>query len=53
MSLKGHWIPSTRDARLNGRAELFREFRRKTVRALMVDKEAFVRGICEGVEHHL
>ena len=40
-------------ARLNGRAELFRELRRKTVRALMVDKEAFVRGICEGVEHHL
>ena len=40
-------------ARLNGRAELFRELRHKTVRALMVDKEAYVRGICEGVEHHL
>ena len=35
--------------RLNGRAELFRELRRKTVRALSVDKEAYVRGICEGV----
>ena len=40
-------------ARLNGRAELFRELRHKTVRALRVDKEAYVRGICEGVEHHL
>ena len=40
-------------ARLTGRAELFRELRHKTVRALRVDKEAFVRGICEGVEHHL
>ena len=40
-------------ARLNGRAELFRELRRKTVRTLRVDKEAYVRGICEGVEHHL
>ena len=26
---------------------------RKTARALRVDKEAYVRGICEGVEHHL
>ena len=39
--------------RLNGRAELFRVLRHKTVRALKVDKEACVRGICEGVEHHL
>ena len=30
------------------RTELFRELRRKTVRALRVDKEAYVRGICEG-----
>ena len=29
-------------ARLNGRAELFRELRRKTVRAPRVDKEAYV-----------
>ena len=36
-----------------GRAELFRELRHKTVRALRVGKEAYVRGICEGVEHHL
>ena len=28
--------------RLNGRAELFRELRRKTGRALSVDKEAYV-----------
>ena len=40
-------------ARLNGRAELFRELRHKTARALRVDKEAYVQGICEGVEHHL
>ena len=40
-------------ARLNGRAELFRELRRKTVRVLRVDKEDYVRGIREGVEHHL
>ena len=46
-------IDQSRRARLNGRAELFRELRRKTVRALKVDKEAYVRGICEGVEHHL
>ena len=25
----------------------------KTVRALRVDKEAYVQGICEGIEHHL
>ena len=43
MSLKGHWIPLiSRRARLNGRAELFRELRRKTVRVLRVDKEADV-----------
>ena len=40
-------------ARLNGGAERFRELRRKTVRAQRVDKEAYVRGICEGVVHHL
>ena len=46
-------IEQSRRARLNGRAELFRELRHKTVRALRVDKEAHVQGICEGVEHHL
>ena len=51
LSLKGHWITLTsRRARLN---ELFRELRHKTVRALRVDKEAYVRLIYEGVEHHL
>ena len=38
-------IDQSRRARLNGRAELFRELRRKTVHALRVDKEAYVRGI--------
>ena len=33
-------IDQGRRARLNGRAELFRELRCKTVRALRVDKEA-------------
>ena len=37
----------SRRLRLHGRAELFRELRRKTVRALKVDKEAEVRGICK------
>ena len=46
-------IDQSRRARLNGRAELFRELRRKTVCALRVDKEAYMGGICEGVEHHL
>ena len=46
-------IEQSRRARLNGRAQLLRELRRKTVRARRVDKEANVRGICEGVEHHL
>ena len=46
-------IDQSRRARLSGRAELFRELRRKTVRVLRVDKEAVVRGICEGVEHDL
>ena len=46
-------IDQSRRARLIGRAELFRELRRKTVCAQRVDKEAYVRGICEGVEHHL
>ena len=39
--------------RLNGRADLFRVLRHKTVRAPRVDKEAYVRGICEVVENHL
>ena len=38
-------IDQSRRARLNGRAELFRELRRKTARALRVDKEAYVQGI--------
>ena len=46
-------VAQSHRARLNGRAELFGELRRKTVRALRVDKEAYVRGICEWVEHHL
>ena len=41
-------IDQSNRARLNGRAELFRELRHKTVRALRVGKEAYVRGICEG-----
>ena len=41
-------IDQSHRARLNGRAELLRELRRKTARALRVDKEAYVRGICEG-----
>ena len=41
-------IDQSRRARLNGRAELFGEVRCKTVHALRVDKEADVRGICEG-----
>ena len=37
-------IDQSRWARFNGRAsELFRELRHKTVRALRVDKEAYVR----------
>ena len=35
-------IDQSHRARLNGRADLFRELRRKTVRALRVDKEANV-----------
>ena len=46
-------IDKSRRASLNGRAELSKELRRKTVRAPRVDKEAYVRGICEGVEQHL
>ena len=54
LSLKGHWIPMTiHRARLNGRAELLREWRHKTVSALRVDKEAYVQGIYEWTEHHL
>ena len=40
-------------ARLNGRAELFWELKHKTVHVLRGDKETYVQGICEGVEHHL
>ena len=52
---QGTWdtIDQSHGARLNGRAELFRELRHKTVPAVRVDQEAYVRGICEGVEHHL
>ena len=46
-------IDQSHRARLNGRAELFRELRRKTGHALRVKKEAYVLGIWEGVEHHL
>ena len=46
-------IVQSRRAWLKGRAELFRELRRKTVPALRVDKDAYVQGICKGVEHHL
>ena len=35
-------IDQSHRARLNGRAELFRELRHKTVRALREDKEAYV-----------
>ena len=44
-------IDQSRRARLNARAELFMELRHKTVRVLRVDKEAYVRGTCEGVDH--
>ena len=46
-------IDQIRRARLNVRAELFTELRHKTVHVLRVDKESYVQGICEGVEHHL
>ena len=46
-------IDQSHRARLNGRAELFSELKRKIVHVLRVDKEAYVRGTCEGVEHHL
>ena len=35
-------IDQSRRARLNGRAELFRQLRHQTVRALRVDREAYV-----------
>ena len=35
-------IDQSLTARLNGRAELFRELRRKTVHAVRVDKEVYV-----------
>ena len=46
-------IDQSRRARLNGGAELFRELRHKTVCVLRVDKEAYVQGICDGVEYHM
>ena len=46
-------IDQSHRTRMNCRAELFRELRRKTVRVLRVEKEAHVRGIWEGVEIHL
>ena len=46
-------IDQSRRARLNGRAELFRELRHKTLCTLRVDNKADVQVICEGVEHHL
>ena len=44
LSLKGQLdnIDQSRWAWLNSRAELFRELRRKTFRALRVDNEAYV-----------
>ena len=38
-------------ARLNGRAELYREVSHKTLHALRVEKEADVQGIFQGIEH--
>ena len=46
-------IHQSRRARLNGRAELFRQLRRQSVCALRLGKESNVRAICEEVEHHL
>ena len=46
-------IDQSRRARLNGRAELFRELRRAPVCVLREDKEPDVREICKGAEHHL
>ena len=46
-------IDESHRARLSGRTELLRELRQKTGCVLRMDKEAYVRGICEVVEHHL
>ena len=46
-------IDQSHRTRVNGRTELFREFKHKTVHSLRVNREAYVREICEGVEHHL
>ena len=46
-------IDQSHRIRLNGRAELFSELRYKTVHAMRAFKEAYMQGICEGVEHHL
>ena len=41
-------IDQIRRARLNGRAELFRELRHKSVCVIRVDKEAYMQGISGG-----
>uniref|UniRef100_A0A8C2X3Z0 C-type lectin domain-containing protein n=1 Tax=Cyclopterus lumpus TaxID=8103 RepID=A0A8C2X3Z0_CYCLU len=46
-------IEESRRARLGGRAGLYRELKRATVRAVRNYKEAYVRGICETVKGHL
>jgi len=46
-------IDQSHRARLNGKAELFKELRQKTVPAQRVDKEVYMCRICEGAEHHL
>ncbi|KAG2467807.1 DYHG protein, partial [Polypterus senegalus] len=46
-------IESSRRARVNGKSGLYWELRRIAARDLRADKEAFVRGICEQVTHHL
>ncbi|KAG2456129.1 LIN7B protein, partial [Polypterus senegalus] len=46
-------IERSRSPRLNGNYGLYWELRRTAARALRTDKEAFLRGICEQVTHHL
>ena len=46
-------IAKSRRARLNGRTELFRVLRSLPTAHIQFYKEAHVRGICEGAEHHL
>ena len=50
LSPRGNWIPLTR---VTGPGLLFRKLKHKTARLLRVDKEAYVRGVCECVEHYL